>query len=179
MSWSRWFHRAQSDAELRQEMESFIEEEAAENRARGMEPEEARRQAREKLGSPQKVRETEWRANSFALVEDLWRDLRYAARTLGRTPGFAVLAVVVMALGIGANVALFTVVRSVLLKPLPFRDADRLTMLYENSGGIFNFNAVSGGIYNEWARQNRSFESLALFGGTEFNLSSEGGGLPE
>jgi len=91
----------------------------------------------------------------------LARDLRLSLRTLRRTPGFTVIAILVMALGIGANVALFTVVRGVLLKPLPFDDLDRLVMLYE--AGLHEddtANVVSGGIYAEWKKQNRSYSSL-------------------
>ena len=74
-----------------------------------------------KFGNPGAVRETLWQQNTVTIIDNLWRDLKYATRTLTRTPGFATIAILVMALGIGANVALFTVVRSVLLNPLPSR----------------------------------------------------------
>src|SRR5271156_3212459 len=80
-------------------------------------------------------------------------------------PRFTVIAVMVMALGVGANVALFTVVRSVLLRPLPFQNPDRLVMLYEAGGhgeDTNGSNLVSGGMYAEWKKQNRSYSSLAL-----------------
>ena len=169
MSWREFFQRGRADAELRSEMELFLEEEAAENVARGMTPAERRR-----------ARETVWRQNTLDRVESAWRDLRYALRTLSRTPGFAIVAIAVMALGIGANVALFTVVRSVLLRPLPFYRPDRLMMLYENQVGDNEpYINVSGGMFAEWARQNRSFAGLALMGGSEFNLSGVTGELPE
>ena len=110
----------------------------------------------------------------------LLRELRYAIRQLCRTPGFAGLAILVMALGIGANVALFTVVRSVLMKPLPFKDPNKLVELYEHSNdGEFAFNTVAGGVYAEWRKQNRSFTDLALLGEEEFNLAGAGDQLPE
>ena len=84
-----------------------------------------------KFGNPQQVREGVWQKNTFSLIDNLWRDLKYAARMLTRSPGFAVVAILVMALGIGANIALFTVVRSVLLNPLPFRDSARLIDRFE------------------------------------------------
>jgi putative ABC transport system permease protein len=98
------------------------------------------------------------------------------------TPGFIAIAIIVMALGIGANVALFTVVRGVLLKPLPFQDPDRLVMLYEsgfheNAAPVFN--VVAGGIYAEWEKQNRSFSDLALVQDSQVSLSGSGGQLPE
>ena len=87
-----------------------------------------------------------------------------------------------MALGIGANVALFTVVRGVLLKPLPFQEPDRLQMLYEagpHETDASGFNMVSGGMYAEWKRQNRSFSSLAIVQDSRVGLSGSGGQLPE
>jgi len=110
----------------------------------------------------------------------LLKELHYAIRQLHRTPGFAGLAILVMALGIGANVALFTVVRSVLLKPLPFKEPGKLVELYEHSNdGEFAFNSVAGGVYAEWQKQNRSFTDLALLGEEEFNLAGVGDQLPE
>ena len=98
----------------------------------------------------------------LAGAEQFLRDVRYGIRTLCRTPGFTLIAVLVMALGIGANVALFTVVRSVLLKPLPFKDPDRLMMLYESNLQRRSYNVVSGGVYAEWKTE-PEFSNLALF----------------
>ena len=107
------------------------------------------------------------------------REVGYGVRTLRRTPGFAVIAVLVMALGIGANVALFTVVRGVLLRPLPFKDPARLMMLYENNLKEYNYNVVAGGVYAEWRKQNRSFSNLALVEDSQYALSGSGGQMPE
>jgi len=133
MNWHRFFWRGRADAELIEEVESYLVEEIAENVARGMTPVEARRQARIKLGNAQRVREELWQQNTVTMIDNLWRDLRFATRTLRRTPGFATITILVMALGIGANVALFTVVRSVLLNPLPFPAPNRLIALYGKS----------------------------------------------
>jgi putative ABC transport system permease protein len=107
-------------------------------------------------------------------LESLWHDVRFGFRQLRRSPGFAAIAILVMALGIGANVALFTIVRSVLLKPLPFRDPDRLMRLDEENHG-----ANTGGVYAEWKEQNHSFSDVAIFGFAGYNLSSAGDQLPE
>ena len=115
-------------------------------------------------------------------VEALARDLRLSLRTLGRAPGFTIVAILVMAFGIGANVALFTVVRGVLLKPLPFQNPDRLVMLYETGAPqdvSTDANLVSGGMYAEWKKQNRSYSSLALAQNIRVGLSGSGGQLPE
>ncbi|MGO9437184.1 MAG: ADOP family duplicated permease [Terracidiphilus sp.] len=179
MSWRRFFSRKRADADLIDEIESYIAEEMAENKLHGMSEDEAKRRARIKFGNPQRVRERLWQQNSIAAVESAWRDLKYAIRTLMRTPGFTATAILVMALGIGATVALFTVVWSVLLKPLPFEDPDRLITIYENSNDQFPMNSVAPGMYKEWAKQNRSFANLAMLGEAQFNLSTEGGELPE
>ena len=179
-----FFHRKQSDAEVRQEMESFLAEEIAENRARGMSTEEAERRARVKLGNPQRVRENLWQQNSLSL-EKLGRDVKYAARTLGRTPGFTLIALLVMALCIGSATSLFTIVRSVLLRPLPFRDPSHLVMIYEhwtspeaNRDG-FNYNVVAPGDFYDWRSQTHGFDDMAIWHWWGFNLTGEQGELPE
>ena len=178
MNWSRFFHRKSSDAELQEEMETYLEEETAENVVRGMPRGEARRQARIKLGNPQRVREELWQQNTLTMLDNLWRDLKYAARTLRRTPGFATIAILVMALGIGANVALFTVVRSVLLDPLPFSAPNRLIALYGKSdtgkGGI-----VAAADFYDWQSGAHSFEQMAIWRWTGYNMSGDRSELPE
>ena len=107
-------------------------------------------------------------------------DLKYGARTLLRTPGFAAIAIIVIALGIGANVALFTLVHSVLLKPLPYADPTRLLSLYEVSSDTkFPFNNIAPGVYTEWKKLNQSFTDIAIYGYAGYNLSGDGGQLPE
>ncbi len=179
----RLFNRRRSDAELAQEIAQHLAQEIDDNRARGLSSEEARREAMMKFGSARRVREELWQQNTLAFFDDLLRDLRYAARTLGRTPGFTIMAVVVMALGIGANAALFTVVRSVLLKPLPYKDPNRLVALCESwkdhvcedtRGGN------AGGSFAEWRKASKSFEQMALSQQwNSYNVSAEGGQLPE
>jgi predicted permease len=174
MSWRRFFRRKQADAELMQEMESYLAEEMDESIARGISPEEARRRAFLMLGNPERTREKLWQQNTIGLLDNLWRDLRYAARTLSRSPGFTLIAVLVMALGIGSNVALFTVVRSVLLKPLPFENPDQLLMISESGAADSPDHPVAGGVYKEWKKQVQSFSDLALVGDSEVNLSGLG-----
>ncbi len=180
MSMKKFFSRKRRDAEIAQEIEAHIEMEVELNEARGLTPEEARRQAYLKFGSTRRVRETVWESNTMMLLEGVWRDLKYAVRTLSRTPGFTVAAVLVMALGIGANAALFTVVRSVLLKPLPFKDPDRLIQLYEVSpNGKRPYNYVAGGMYAAWKQQAPSVEQMAVYGTDSISLSGDGGPMAE
>ena len=124
MRWRRFFRRRRADAELREEMNVHLETEIEENLARGYSLQEARRAARLKFGNPQQMREKVWRQNTFSGFDTFARNLKYGARALRRSPGFALASIVVIALGIGVNAALFTVVRSVLLRPLPFPESD-------------------------------------------------------
>jgi putative ABC transport system permease protein len=171
--------RRRAGARLDDELRDHLERQIAENIAGGMSAEEARYAAMRSFGNPALVRDeahSSWHWNG---AEQLLRDVRYGIRTLRRTPGFAFIAILVMALGIGANVALFTVVRGVLLKPLPFKQPDRLMMLYESDLKGDSHNVVAGGIYAEWKKQNRSFSNLALVHDSRYGLSGSGGQLPE
>ena len=126
MSFLRFFRRRLGDEGLSREMEQHLALECDENVARGMSEEEARRQAYLKFGSPQRVREDLWKMNSVAWLENLTRDVRYAWRTLLRSPGYTLMAVLTLALGIGANTAIFTVINGVLLRPLPYANSKQI-----------------------------------------------------
>ena len=185
MSWSRFLRRKRSDAELQDEIEAFLTEETAGNEARGMRPGEARRQARIKLGNAQRVRESLWAQNSPRALTNIGHDLKYAFRTLSRTPGFSIIAVAVMALCIGAATSLFTIVRSVLLRPLPFRDPGRLVMVYEHHRGAganttdFEYNPVAPADFYDWRSKTHGFEDMAIMGYAGYSLTGERGELPE
>jgi hypothetical protein len=178
-----WFGRRKADEEVVEEMKSFLAEEMDENMARGMSAKEARRQAYVKLGHPQQVRERLWRQNTIALLDSVWRDLSYAARTLRRSPGFTLVAVLVMALGIGANVALFAVVRDVLLNPLPYREPGQLYSIFEDgtdNTGPSRFMPVDAGSFGDWKKAVAGKAELALISPwQQYNVSAEGGKLPE
>ena len=178
----KWWQRKKRDADLERELRSDLELEEEEQREGGVSGEEARDAALRAFGNPTLIREQTRATWSWYWFESLTRDLHLGLRALGRTRGFTVVSILVMALGIGANVALFTVVRGVLLKPLPFHDPDRLVMLYE--AGVHEDDAagsdvVSGGMFAEWKKQNRSYTSLALAQGIRVGLSGSGGQLPE
>ena len=127
-----------------------------------MSREEAAAAARRQFGNTTLLQEDRRQLQTLPLLEPLWHDLRYALRTLRKSPGFTLVAVLVMALGIGATTALFTVVRSVLLKPLPFKEPDRLIRLYEHSfDDKFQYNVVAGGVFAEWKKQSHGFSDLA------------------
>jgi len=115
-------------------------------------------------------------------ADSLIRDFCYGVRTLTRTPGFSIIAILVMALGIGANVALFTVVHSVLLKPLDYPHSEQLVRIYEaDTHDLVNRRtiSVSGADFLDWRKQARSFEQMGLFSWDSYGLSGAGGQLPE
>jgi predicted permease len=181
MRMGRFFRRRAEDAELTREIEAHLAHEIDDNVARGMPREEARRRALIKFGSTRNVREDVWELNTVQLVDQVLRDLRYAARRLRQAPAFALAVILVMGLGIGANTALFTIVRSVLLKPLPFKQPDRLVRLYEHStDDKFPYNVVSGGVFGEWKKQSHNFSDLAILGlFGQYSLAGGGGQLAE
>src|SRR5215469_14519335 len=172
----RWWQIRKRDNDLDRELRSDLELEEEEQREGGISGDEARHAALRAFGNPALIREQTHAVCSWNWLESLARDLRISLRTLLRTPGFTFIAILVMALGIGANVALFTVVRGVLLRPLPFEDPNRLLMLYEHSnysagGGDYPYSLVSGGIFAAWNKENTTFSSMALVRGGQVNLS--------
>src|SRR5437868_2959189 len=177
----RFFRRRAEDVELTQEIEAHIAQETDDNVARGMSREEGRRRALIKFGSARNVREDVWEWNTVQVVDEVLRDLRYAVRRLRRAPGFALAVILVIGLGIGANTALFTIVRSVLLKPLPFKEPNRLIRLYEHSSDDkYPYDSVSGGVFAEWKKQSQGFSDLAIESDSaEYSVSGAGGQLPE
>src|SRR5262249_48095532 len=159
-----------------------IDHQIEENLARGMSEEEARRAARQAFGNAAALREQAHDAWIWSSAERLLHDVRLSARTLRRTPGFASIATTVIALGSGANVALFSIVRPVLLNPLAYSEPDRLVRLYENVavGGLNIPDCASaGGMFTEWREHNRTLADVGLAGWTDYNLSSGGNQLPE
>jgi hypothetical protein len=117
MSLLRFFRREQWDAERAAELESHIQMET--DRKAGMSEVDARAAAYRKLGNPARIRETIYEMNSISLLDTLWRDLRFSVRSLRKNPGFTIVVVLSLALGIGANTAIFSLVDGIVFRPLP------------------------------------------------------------
>src|SRR5689334_18139935 len=108
-------------------------------------------------------------------MENLLTDLRYGIRTALKNPGFSIIAIVSLALGIGANTAIFSLVNAVLLKPLPFHQPDRLVMLWEDQSSIgFPRAEVAAANYVDWKNQNQTLEDVAALNWKNFNMTSDG-----
>jgi len=128
--WHRLWRRDRMEADLARELRFHEEQTVADLVARGVRPDEARRRARLELGGVEQVKEDCRDARGTRWVEDLLRDARYALRSLRRMPGFALVAVLVLGIGIGATTVMFTVINSVLLQPLAFPEPQRLLTLH-------------------------------------------------
>jgi predicted permease len=175
------FHRRRESQRLDSELSFHLEQQIGENIAAGMSPDEARYAARRFFGNTMVLREEARDTWSWNRLELFLQNLRISIHTLARTPRFTFVSILVIAIGIGANVALFTVVRTVLMKPLPFKDPGRLMRLYEHSADDkFAYNEVAGGIFAEWKKQSHGFSDLAIvLTWPEYSLSGTHGQLPE
>ncbi len=178
MGLRRFTQRKKKDADLAAEIESHLEHEQDANIARGLSPEEARRQARLKFGNPESMRDRMWHYRSLPWIEDGWRDLRFALRSLAKMPGFTAVAVIVIAVGIGANTAVFSVINTVLLKPLTYPEPQSLVQLM-NTGPQGTFPGANVPKFNIWHQQSSIFQYVAGYdqGGAGLNLT--GGNVPE
>ena len=169
------FRRPSVEHELSEELRFHLENEVAEKIAQGMTPEEARYAALRDLGAVEQLKEECRDMRRVSYIENFLQDVHYGLRQLRRTAGFTVVAVLTLALGIGANTAIFSVVYAVLLKPLPFRNAGQLVRVFEGNdrAGI----PAAGCSYLEfrdWQRLNQVFTGMAAVEGHELNLTGRG-----
>ena len=175
MAWKRFLRRRAWDEERARELETYLQVETEENIARGMAPEEARYAARRKLGNPTFIREEIYRMNSIGFLETAWQDLKYAARILRKSPAFTAFAVAILALGIAANTAIFSIADAVLVRPLPYRDAARLVTVWEDASTYgFPENTPAPGNFLDWKARNHVFEDVAALAFDTLNLTGEG-----
>jgi predicted permease len=169
MGFWRFFRRAKWDRERLEEIESYVQIETDENMARGMPHGEARAAARRKLGNSTLIREEIYTMNTIAFLDSLGRDLRYGLRMLRLNPMFTVVALLTLAIGIGANTAVFSVVNNVLLKPLPYPKAEELVGVWQTAPGAAGLESFSAGLrlspsmYFTYAEQNRTFQALGVW----------------
>ncbi len=161
----RWWQTRKRDADLERELQADLEMEEEEQRDRGQSAEQARYAARRALGNETLIREQVHEAWGWAGFERLCQDIRYATRRLGRSPGFSIVAGMTLALGIGATTAIFTLVYDVMLRPLPFAQADRLVTMEEIAvewSNIYPTLPVSANHFTFWQQNNRSFDAMAV-----------------
>jgi predicted permease len=182
---SRFWRRARWDDERRLELDDYIARETEDNIARGLSPDDARARALRRLGNATLVREEIFEMNTIGWLESVWQDLRYGARVLARSPGFAVVALLSLALGIGANAAIFQLLDIVRLRTLALHHPEDIyeVRIAPNKGGrTGEFHgarpALTNPIWEQLRDQQHSFTDLAAYGTAPLDLSSGGESRP-
>src|SRR5687767_2015010 len=166
-SWKRLrslAHRRTVERGLNDEIRFHIDQQTEKLRRAGLDPDEARRQAVLKFGGLQRVKEETLDEVRPALLEDSVRDLRHGLRVLRRAPGFTAAALVTLALGIGATSAIFSIVRAVMLEPLPYDRPDRLVSVWETNRGGTQRNGINIANFVAWQQRSRTLEHLGMIG---------------
>jgi predicted permease len=174
----RLFRKKRTEEKLASELRFHLEQRSQELASAGLTPEEAHRRARIEFGGIEGVKEQCRESRRVHVVESLLQDGRYGLRMMQRNPGFTFVVVLTLALGIGANTAIFSVVNAVLLRPLPFAEPSRLARVWHvpparSFPGMTRF-AVSAANYLDWRDQNHVFENMAIYTGASFTLTGRG-----
>ena len=169
------FCKEELDTKMDDEMRLHLEMQTQENIEAGMNPEEARYTALRQFGWAESIKETCRDQRGVRRIENLAQDIRYGLRMLAKNRGFTTVAGLTLALGIGANAAMFSIVNGILLKPLSYREPERLIRVFNSSKerGLDQFN-VTAPAFVEWRNQNTVFEGMAALHGADFNLTGRG-----
>ena len=180
MKWSRFWQRQRRDADLRRELDAYIEQETADRMVEGLNSDEARWAAMRKLGNVTRIREQVYERNSLVTLETIWRDLVYALRLIRRNPGFSLIAILSVALGIGANASVFTLLDQVMLRSLPVDRPNQLVLLtaegFQYGSAWGEGNELSYPMYADLLEANQVFEGMACRVFDELDANIGGGG---
>jgi macrolide transport system ATP-binding/permease protein len=171
------FRQETHSADLHEELQFHLAMREQTNAEAGMSKEEAYRQARIRMGNVTRLKEQMRQIDLLTLPRSLWLDARYAIRQLRRSPGFSLVAVATLALGIGATTAIFTLIYDVMLRPLPFAQADRIVNIEEITAewrNLYPALPVNANHFTSWQRNSRSFDSLAVMQQGSAPLGGEG-----
>ena len=166
--------REQVINDIDREMRSHLELQVEANIRAGMSPHEARAQAMRSFGNVNRAVDAAYDVKGGGFLETLAQDVRYGVRMLAKHKAFTAVAVLTLALGIGANTAIFSVVNELLLRPLPYRDAERIVMLWEVTPEGRHQNTTSRANFRAWRAQSTSYENISAFTDQRFNLTGDG-----
>jgi putative ABC transport system permease protein len=173
--WLRSIRRRHAlESSLDEEIRFHIDQQTEKHRRAGMSPDEARRQALLKFGGVERVKDSARDEIRPALLEDSLRDLRHGVRLLRRAPGFTAAAVVTLGLGIGATSAIFSVVRTVMLNPLPYHEPDRIVAVWETSRGGMSRNVIAPANFVAWRERSRTLDHLGMVGPNSMTIVVNG-----
>ena len=167
------FRARQADQELEDELRDHIERQTEENISHGISPEEARRRALLAMGGVERSKEECRDQRRVRWIEDFLQDLRFGLRMLRKSPGFTAVAILTLALGIGANTALFSVVNGVLINSLPYPNPEQLVWLAESKPN-FASGSISWPNFHDWRKENHTFAGMSLYRPYSFNLTGVG-----
>jgi len=168
------FRRRNVEQELDEELRYHLDREIESNLAKGISVDEARFAALRSMGGIEQQKEMCRDTRRVSFIEDLIKDLRYGFRVLAKSPVFTGVAILTLALGVGANTAIFSVVNELLIRPLPFRNADRVAMIWEVSPEGRHQNTTSRANFRSWREQNTAFEEMSAFSDQRLTLSGDG-----
>jgi predicted permease len=167
------FRSRRADAEFAAELDAHVALHTEAGIRAGLSPEEARRQALIRLGGAEQTRQAHRERRRLPWIETLAQDVAYGCRVLSRNPGFAAVTILTLALGIGANTALFSIVNSVLLNPLPYPRPDELVAVHESKAN-FDQGSISYPNFRDWQRDNKTLAALAIAHQRRFTLTGTG-----
>src|ERR1044072_5326495 len=173
------FRRGQVEAELEEELRYHLERQIEVNTAAGMSLEEARYAALRAMHGLDQRKEECRDMRRVRFIEDLLQDLRFSLRSLRKRPGFTAIILMALALGIGANTAIFSLVNAVILQPLPYPDPDRLVSVYGNLRNGGNRSSLGPLEVLDYRSQNKTFEQFAASGSLVLPMNFTGSGEPE
>jgi putative ABC transport system permease protein len=180
--WRNLFHKERVDQEFSEEIQAYLDMLTEAKLKQGLSPQEARRNALIELGGVEQVEERVREIRMGRFIETMWRDVRTGVRALLHSPVFTVVTVLSLALGIGANTAIFSVVNGLLLRPLPYPESEQIVDVWhtpppQSFPGLDKF-SVSPANYLDWRAQSTAFEQMAVYTDTGFSLSTSNDPLP-
>jgi putative ABC transport system permease protein len=185
MSWSRFVRRSRWDAERAKELQDYLAHEIDDNIARGMDHDAATRAAHRKLGNPTRIREEIYEMNTLPVIDTVWQDLRFGMRLLRKSPTFSIVAILTLALGTGANAAIFELVNAVRLRTLPVENSHELVSIgIDNHGkgrvgrGYRGRSIHTEPVFQALRSQQQAFSSVIAWGTDTWDLANEGESKP-